>query len=33
MVIMEVAKASFTEAHELEKTERGSGGFGSTGKN
>ncbi|MBO5743322.1 MAG: dUTP diphosphatase [Clostridia bacterium] len=33
MVIMEVAKASFTVAEELDKTQRGSGGFGSTGKN
>ncbi len=32
MVIMEVAKANFTVTDELEKTERGSGGFGSTGK-
>ena len=33
MVIMEVAKANFTVTDELDKTERGSGGFGSTGKN
>ena len=32
MVIMEVAKANFTVTDELEKTQRGSGGFGSTGK-
>ena len=31
MVIMEVKKASFAVVDELEKTERGSGGFGSTG--
>ncbi|MBR3934357.1 MAG: dUTP diphosphatase [Clostridia bacterium] len=31
MVIMEVAKANFTVVDELAKTERGSGGFGSTG--
>ena len=31
MVIMEVSQASFTVCSELSKTERGSGGFGSTG--
>lgn len=31
MVIMEVAKADFTVTDSLQKTERGSGGFGSTG--
>lgn len=31
MVIMEVGKANFTVVDELAKTERGSGGFGSTG--
>ena len=31
MVIMEVNKANFTVTDELTKTERGSGGFGSTG--
>lgn len=31
MVIMEVSKASFNVCDELSKTERGSGGFGSTG--
>jgi len=31
MVIMEVNKANFTVVDELNKTERGSGGFGSTG--
>lgn len=31
MVIMPVAQASFTVVDELEVTERGSGGFGSTG--
>ena len=31
MVIMEVAKADFTVCETLEKTERGDGGFGSTG--
>lgn len=31
MVIMEVAKANFTVKDELDKTERGAGGFGSTG--
>jgi len=31
MVILPVAQAEFTVADELEKTERGSGGFGSTG--
>ena len=31
MVILPVTKAEFTVADELEKTERGSGGFGSTG--
>lgn len=31
MVILPVAQAEFTVTDELEKTERGSGGFGSTG--
>ena len=31
MVIMEVSRADFTVVDELAKTERGSGGFGSTG--
>ncbi len=31
MVILEVAKAQFTVSDTLEKTQRGSGGFGSTG--
>ena len=31
MVLCPVAKATFKEVEELEKTERGSGGFGSTG--
>jgi len=31
MVIMEVGKANFTVVDELAKTQRGSGGFGSTG--
>lgn len=31
MVIMEVSQANFTVVDELAKTERGSGGFGSTG--
>ncbi len=31
MVILEVSQASFTVTDELRKTERGSGGFGSTG--
>lgn len=31
MVILPVAKAEFNQVDELEKTERGSGGFGSTG--
>ncbi len=31
LVIMEVSKASFNVVDDLEKTERGSGGFGSTG--
>ncbi len=31
MVIMEVSQAKFTVVDELAKTERGSGGFGSTG--
>ena len=31
MVIMEVAKANFNVCSELDKTERGDGGFGSTG--
>jgi dUTP pyrophosphatase len=31
MVIMEVSQANFTVVDELQKTERGSGGFGSTG--
>ena len=31
MVIMPVAHANFTVADELDKTQRGSGGFGSTG--
>lgn len=31
IVIMEVAKADFTVTDSLQKTERGSGGFGSTG--
>lgn len=32
LVIMNVSKASFEVVDELEKTDRGSGGFGSTGK-
>lgn len=32
LVIMEVAKADFTVTDELDKTQRGSGGFGSTGE-
>lgn len=32
MVFLPVAKARFTEAGSLDETERGSGGFGSTGK-
>jgi len=31
LVIMEVAKANFTAVDSLDETERGSGGFGSTG--
>ncbi|MBQ4527889.1 MAG: dUTP diphosphatase [Clostridia bacterium] len=31
LVIMEVCKADFSVTEELEKTQRGSGGFGSTG--
>ncbi len=31
MVILEIAKAQFTVTNSLEKTQRGSGGFGSTG--
>ncbi|MBE7030221.1 MAG: dUTP diphosphatase [Ruminococcaceae bacterium] len=33
LVILEVAKAQFTAVDELEQTERGAGGFGSTGRN
>ena len=32
MILMPVLKAEFEEVEELPKTERGSGGFGSTGK-
>ena len=32
MVVMPVAFTEFTEVHELSETQRGAGGFGSTGK-